>query len=84
LKLKVDFNFRKAMIVCVCRRVSDQQIRAAVAAGARTVEEVGACCRAGTGCGACHEVIEGLIQDQDCERLRLKVLSPYLQRQEAA
>jgi bacterioferritin-associated ferredoxin len=72
------------MIVCVCRRVSDQQIRAAVDCGARTVDEVGEVCRAGTGCGACHESIADIIEGRDCGRLQLKVLSPYLQRQEAA
>ncbi len=73
------------MIVCVCRRVSDQQIRAAIDGGARTVSEVAACCRAGTGCGACHEAIRELIDREDCERSALRVLSsPPLQGREAA
>jgi bacterioferritin-associated ferredoxin len=72
------------MIVCVCRRVSDHQIRAVVERGARTIDEVAAACRAGTGCGACHESIVELIEAEDCGRLALKVLSPYLQPQEAA
>ncbi len=73
------------MIVCVCRRVSDHQIRAAIEGGARTVAEVAACCRAGTGCGACHEAIRDLIDREDCERAAPRVVSsPPLQRREAA
>jgi bacterioferritin-associated ferredoxin len=71
------------MIVCICRRVSDQKIRAAIEGGAGTVEEVGARCGAGTGCGACHETICDMIE-KDCEHRRLRVLSPDLQRREAA
>jgi bacterioferritin-associated ferredoxin len=71
------------MIVCICRRVSDRAIRAAIDAGASTVQEVGAACRAGTGCGACHESIEEMLCERSCEsrcsRVSLKVLSPYLQ-----
>jgi bacterioferritin-associated ferredoxin len=63
------------MIVCICKRVSEQQIRAAIDAGAATVAEVGACCRAGTGCGACHEYIAEMIEASDCERVHLTVLS---------
>ena len=72
------------MIICVCRRVSEKQIQAAIDGGAGTVEEVGRCCRAGTGCGACHETITQMIEDSRCDRLHLKVLSPYLREKEAA
>ena len=81
------------MIVCLCRRVSDRTIRAAIADGASNVQEVGAACRAGTGCGACHETIEDMLHEhqaaerahsgrggcEDCPRLRVPVLSPYVQ-----
>jgi bacterioferritin-associated ferredoxin len=78
--LKVKIKFRK-MIVCICRRVTDNTVRACIADGAETIAEVGRACRAGTGCGACHETIEELIAEQqaDCPRVRLRVLSPYLQ-----
>jgi bacterioferritin-associated ferredoxin len=80
-ELKVNIKFRNKMIVCICRRVSDNTIRASIAEGAGTVSEVGRVCRAGTGCGACHEYIEDLIAEQqaNCPRVRLKVVSPYLQ-----
>lgn len=71
------------MIVCICKRVSDRSIRAAIDAGASSVEEVGQACKAGTGCGACHESIHEMLCERSaearCSRLSLKVLSPYLQ-----
>jgi bacterioferritin-associated ferredoxin len=44
--------------VCVCYAVSDSEVRACIARGASTVEEVGDACDAGTGCGSCHERID--------------------------
>ena len=41
------------MVLCICRAVTDREIDAAVRAGARSVDAVGACCGAGTDCGAC-------------------------------
>jgi bacterioferritin-associated ferredoxin len=70
------------MIVCLCRRVSDLAIRTAIDEGARTVAEVSAACRAGTGCGSCHETIEDMIHERtscaDCPRKRHAILSPYV------
>ena len=51
------------MIVCVCRALSEQVIRAAITRGASTVEEVGTVCRAGTVCGACHPGVERMIDE---------------------
>lgn len=49
------------VLVCHCHRVNDRTIRAAARGGARTCEEVGEACRAGTGCGGCKPAIAGLI-----------------------
>jgi bacterioferritin-associated ferredoxin len=46
------------MYVCICFAVPDTEIRSCVASGARTVEEVGEACGAGTGCGSCHDQID--------------------------
>jgi bacterioferritin-associated ferredoxin len=75
------YQIQKQMIVCICRRVSENTVRACIADGAQSVAEVGRACRAGTGCGGCHEYIQELIAEQqpDCPRVRLKVVSPYLQ-----
>ena len=41
------------MIVCLCFPASDRDIDAVIDDGARTVEEIGRKCGAGTGCGTC-------------------------------
>lgn len=46
------------MVLCVCKAVSDREVDAAIAAGARSLEEVAARCEAGTDCGCCREAIE--------------------------
>ena len=51
------------MYVCVCRAVTDKQVKAAIEAGARTVGDVTKVCCAGDDCGACHHVIEGMIEE---------------------
>ena len=52
------------MFVCVCRAVTDQQVKAAIEAGAQSVEAVTAACCAGEDCGACHSKIEDLIEER--------------------
>lgn len=52
------------MFVCACRAVTDRTVCAAIAAGARTVEEIAARCHAGEGCGGCHPELERLLADR--------------------
>lgn len=49
------------MIVCVCRFVSDRQIRSARASGAGTLEAVAAATGAGTDCGCCRGTIAKML-----------------------
>ena len=51
------------MILCSCRAVNDQTIRAAIEAGARTVDEVGEACRAGSRCGGCKPAVQEILAD---------------------
>ncbi len=44
--------------------VEERDIVATIRAGARTVDEVGERCDAGTGCGSCRGGIEILIQEE--------------------
>ena len=41
------------MLICLCRPTSDRDVDTVIDEGARTVEEIGQRCGAGTGCGAC-------------------------------
>jgi bacterioferritin-associated ferredoxin len=46
-------HYQFQMIVCLCHPTSDRDVDAIIDDGARTVEEIGERCGAGTGCGAC-------------------------------
>jgi len=49
------------MIVCICRAVPDRVIRTVIERGANSIEAIGAACRAGTGCGACREMLADML-----------------------
>ncbi|HZU85744.1 MAG TPA: (2Fe-2S)-binding protein [Polyangiaceae bacterium] len=52
------------MYVCVCRAVTDGEVKAAIDAGASSVQEVTEACCAGEDCGACHDMIDELIAER--------------------
>jgi bacterioferritin-associated ferredoxin len=45
----------EAVLVCICHPTSDRELDAVIDDGARTVQEIGQRCGAGTGCGSCLE-----------------------------
>jgi bacterioferritin-associated ferredoxin len=51
------------MFVCHCRAVTDREIREAIAAGARDLDEVGSRCGAGITCGGCCPLIQELLAE---------------------
>ncbi len=69
------------MIVCICRVVSDRQIRAMADQGASSAE-IMAACGAGTSCGSCRPQVEQIVADcrgdcADCPRAKAEVASAY-------
>ncbi len=50
------------MIVCICRRVSDASIRAALDAGATTADDVARATGASTECGCCRGTVEAIVR----------------------
>ncbi len=57
--------------LCRCMGVGAAEVRRVIRRGARTLEEVGRACAAGTGCRSCHGDIEQLLDRQrraDLER----------------
>jgi bacterioferritin-associated ferredoxin len=52
------------MWVCLCKAVTDQQIRLAVRSGARSLPEIALRCRAGTGCGGCAAELCRILEDE--------------------
>jgi bacterioferritin-associated ferredoxin len=62
------------MYVCVCRGITDRQVETAIDEGADTREKVTATCGAGGGCGGCHDMIEGMIDERACGRRCLTIV----------
>jgi bacterioferritin-associated ferredoxin len=68
LALDVDdfethYHYQFQMILCLCKGVSDRTVRLTIAAGAASVEAVGAGCGAGTDCRSCRHAIQDLVDD---------------------
>jgi bacterioferritin-associated ferredoxin len=55
------------MYVCICRAVTEAQVRNCIADGACTIEDVGDRCDAGTGCGSCIDRIATLLGIPDAD-----------------
>jgi len=53
------------VIVCLCRGVSERDIRRVVGAGANTADAIAAACGAGGDCGACQRMVADLVVE--CE-----------------
>lgn len=51
------------MYVCVCRGITDRDIRKAISEGANSVSDVAQMIGAGTGCGSCHDFTQELIHE---------------------
>lgn len=51
------------MLICHCRAVNDQTIRATILAGARDPAAVSRSCGAGSGCGGCLPALLDLLGD---------------------
>ena len=49
------------MYVCICRAVTEAEVRGCIAEGACTVRDVVNSCAAGTGCGTCLGKIVALL-----------------------
>ena len=62
------------MLVCLCHGVSERDVTKAVRSGARTVEEVGRTCGAGTDCGTCVKDLKRCVSRAKKDELRLVTL----------
>ena len=51
------------MFVCSFRAVTDRTVRAAIASGARSIEDVAARCGAGGRCGGCWPALAELLDE---------------------
>jgi len=56
------------MIVCVCKRVSDRELEAAMADGAKNVKQLSRRTGCGTQCGRCVPTVREMLQDNAAQR----------------
>jgi bacterioferritin-associated ferredoxin len=59
------------VFVCICARVRECELRAAIRCGASNEDAVGDVCGAGTGCGTCLDHIEQLLAEENCSDTRV-------------
>ena len=53
------------MIACLCRGVSDSEVRSAIAEGARTVADIRRACGAGADCGSCCVTLAAMVRQAE-------------------
>ena len=53
------------MIVCLCRGVSESDIRRVIERGAYTADAIAAACGAGGDCGACTVMLADLVAESE-------------------
>ncbi|MDQ4119772.1 MAG: (2Fe-2S)-binding protein [Actinomycetota bacterium] len=63
------------MFTCICAAATESEVRDCVHTGARSVDEIGDACGAGTGCGSCVDKLGALL---------LSVAPPRLERSPAS
>ncbi|MGD9989967.1 (2Fe-2S)-binding protein [Pseudonocardia sp.] len=54
------------MYVCICAAVTETELLECIDSGARTVDEIGDACGAGTGCGGCVDTVDVFLAAADC------------------
>ncbi len=67
-KAAFEKHYQIQMIVCLCHPTSDRDLDAIIDDGARSVEEIGRRCGAGTGCGSCVAELRDRLAAKGCAR----------------
>ena len=63
------------MIVCVCNRLTEHEVRDAAAKGARTAERAYACLGCEVQCGCCLDYAQDVIDDELGKRPPLRLIA---------
>ncbi len=61
---RVRYASRVRVLLCQCNTVFEHEVVACVRRGARSVDEVGDDCEAGTGCGSCRGAIKTILEEE--------------------
>lgn len=63
------------MIVCVCNRITEKEVRDAAHTGATTPEQAYACVGCEVQCGCCLDYAQDVIDEEHGRRPRLKLVA---------
>lgn len=63
------------MIVCVCNRITEKEVRSAACAGASSPEKAYACVGCEVQCGCCLDFAQEVIDDERAALPRLKLVA---------
>lgn len=63
------------MIVCICNRLTESEVRKAARAGAATPEKAYACLGCEVQCGCCLDYAREIIDEERSKRLRLRIVA---------
>ena len=63
------------MIVCICNRITEKEVREAARCGASTPEKAYACLDCEAQCGCCLDYAQEIIDDERGTRPRLRLVA---------
>jgi bacterioferritin-associated ferredoxin len=56
------------MYICICRAVTDSQLKSAIAGGACTKKQLAECLGVGRVCGKCNDEVKAMLAGAGCGR----------------
>jgi bacterioferritin-associated ferredoxin len=67
-------DYMRRMIICVCNRITESEVRQAACSGATTSELAYACLGCEVQCGCCLDYAQEVIDSERGERPRLRLV----------
>jgi bacterioferritin-associated ferredoxin len=62
---EIDINqLMRPRKICVCRQVSESDIRKAIQSGANSLQDISLQTQASTNCGTCASAVDAILQDE--------------------
>ena len=68
-------DYITAMIVCICNRITESEVRKAARCGADTAEAAYACQGCDVQCGCCLDYAQEVIDDERAKRPKLRLVT---------
>jgi len=69
----IDYNY--SMIVCICNRITESEVRKAARVGAPTPEKAYACLGCEVQCGCCLDFAAEIIEEERSDMLKVDAVA---------